>query len=223
VTRERAPQRTLLRLALGPEGQPYADVLGRAPGRGVYVRCDPDVVRRALSPKGVGRAFRGRAKALEPAEIEALLRDAVERLEQRIVEMTGIARRAGLLELGMDPVLRALATGSAGWLVLVTRDLGPSSTRKIESAVANAGARARVIRVGTKETLGSRLGRSEVGVVAIRPSRHAERMASEADRWRALLGEGAHGPEIPLTDPGHPEQSVGGETSGERGAAGEVK
>ena len=35
VTRERAPQRALLRLALGPSGEAYVDVLGRAPGRGV--------------------------------------------------------------------------------------------------------------------------------------------------------------------------------------------
>lgn len=227
VTRARAPQRSLLRLALGPDGQPYADVLGRAPGRGVYVTCAPDVLRKALGPKGIGRAFRGRAKALDAEAVEGLLEDTTARLEARLVELTGLARRAGALELGMDPVLRALSSATGpGWVVVVTRDLGAASLRKIEAAIAATNGRARVIRVGTKDVLGSRLGRNEVGVLAVRPSQHAERLASEADRWRGLLGEvgeGAPDPEIPLTDAGNKEQSVGDETSGERGAAGEVK
>lgn len=220
LTRARAPQRALLRLALGPEGEPYVDLIGRAPGRGVYIKCEPEVFRRAMSPKGLGRVFRGRAKALEPAAVEAALEDTIRRLEARIVEMVGIARRAGLLELGMDPALRALE--AAGGLLLLAEDLGAASARKIRAAAERAPG-IRVIHVATKERLGSMLGRVEVGVVAIRPSRHADRMASEADRWRALRGDDAASPEIPLTDPGHPEQSVGGADGGEHGAAGEVK
>ncbi len=125
VTRERVPQRALLRLALGPSGEGYVDVLGRAPGRGVYVTCDPEVLRQALSPKGLGRAFRGRAKPVDKETIEDMLQEAVTRLESRLLEMAGIARRAGLLELGMDCVLRAIsAPGSKPWLVVTAADFG---------------------------------------------------------------------------------------------------
>lgn len=227
VTRERVPQHAMLRLALGPGGEAYVDVLGRAPGRGVYVTCDPEVLRRALSPKGLGRAFRGRAQPVASETIENMVQDAVARLEGRILEMTGIARRAGLLELGMDSVVRALAGPVVGpWLVLTAVDFGASSARKVAETVAAAQARGnpvRVIHLSTKQDLGSTLGRQEVGVLAIRPSRHADRMLSEAARWLALRGEPAKSPEIPLTDVGHGEQSKGGSMIGTNGAAGEVK
>lgn len=227
VTRERVPQRALLRLALGPSGEAYVDVLGRAPGRGVYVTCDPEVLRQALSPKGLGRAFRGRAKPVDQQTIETMLQEAVTRLESRLLEMAGIARRAGLLELGMDCVLRAVsAPGSKPWLVITAVDFGASSVRKVTDAVAAAQGRGnpmRVIRLSSKQDIGSKLGRQEVGVIAIRPSRHADRMLSEAARWLALKGESSKSPEIPLTDVGHGEQSKGGSMIGTHGAAGEVK
>lgn len=214
VTRQRAPQAELLRIALGPDGAPYVDVIGRAPGRGVYVSPEPEVFRKALSPKGIGRTFRGKVRPVPAEEIERLLADAVERLEARIVEMLGIARRAGLLELGMDPTARALAGANlAGWLVIRAEDLGDASARKLDELLAAAAARGapvRVIRVGKKQDLGSRLGRTEVGVIAMRPSRHTDRVMAEADRWSSLGGSGGTHPEIPLTGTRQGAQSKGG-------------
>ncbi len=226
VTRERVAQHELLRLALGPDGEPYMDVLGRAPGRGVYVTCEPQILRDALSPKGLGRAFRGRAQPVSTIQIEEMVQDAIARMQSRILEMTGIARRAGLLELGMDPVVRALkAAPSGAWLILSATDFGAASLRKLQDAVTNAKGRGlgvQSIRLGTKQDFGSRLGRGDVGVIAIRPSRHADRMTSEVARWLALRGESSKSPEIPLTDEGHGEQSKGGSVGGTLGVEGEV-
>lgn len=226
VTRQTVPQHALLRLALGPDGEPYVDVLGRAPGRGVYVTCEPQLLRDALSPKGLGRAFRGRAQPVPTTRIEEMIQDAIARMQSRILEMMGIARRAGLLEVGMDPVLRALkAAPSGAFIILSATDFGAASTRKLQGAVANAKGRGlgvQSIHLGSKQDFGSRLGRGDVGVVAIRPSRHAGRMTSEVARWLALRGESSKSPEIPLTDEGHGEQSKGGSVAGTSGVEGEV-
>jgi ribosomal protein L7Ae-like RNA K-turn-binding protein len=180
-------------------------VIGRAPGRGVYVLPEPEVFRRALSPKGIGRTFRGKVRPIPPEAVEAMLQDAVARLEARILDMIGIGRRAGLLELGMDPVARALTGANlSGWLVFLAEDVGPSTGRKLEELVARAearGAPVRVIRVGKKQDLGTRLGRDDVGVIAMRPSRHTDRLAREADRWSALGGQPGPGPELEVPPP----------------------
>jgi len=116
--------------------------------------------------------------------------------------------------LGMDPVLRALAGPNLlGWLVIRADDLGEASTRKLDehlAAAATRGTEVRVIRVGKKQDLGSRLGRTEVGVIAMRPSRHTDRVMAEADRWLALGGRAATHPEIPLTGTRQGAQSKGG-------------
>ena len=98
VSRRRAPRSTLLRLSLGTEGRPYVDILGREPDRGIYVA--PESLGQALSPKGLKRVFGGKARALEPDEIQALLEGTVGRLEARMLELLGLARRAGGVEIG---------------------------------------------------------------------------------------------------------------------------
>lgn len=191
VSRERRPQRALIRLVLSPEGVPAVDLRGKAPGRGIYITATPQTFREALSKKGVGRAFRGRARAPEPEAVEALLAETLERLEARIIEMVGIGRRAGILALGMDLVRGLLREAPEGTVVLRATDMGAASARRLDEAIAAAratGADFRQIEVGSKTTLGSGLGRTEVGVVALRPSRHAQRLVEEADRWASLSG-----------------------------------
>src|SRR5687767_2720275 len=106
MTRARANKAELFRLALDPNGKPFVDLLARAPGRGVYV--SPASLRDALQSKGLDRVFKGKAKKLSPEEIEAVVNETIRRLEARIVELVGLARRAGVAELGMDAVLRSL-------------------------------------------------------------------------------------------------------------------
>src|SRR5687768_13465124 len=103
-TKARAPKEELLRMALDPDGKPFVDLLARAPGRGVYV--SPASLESALSPKGLDKVFKGKAKKLSQEEIEAMVRGTADRLEARIVELLGLARRAGELQLGTDAVLR---------------------------------------------------------------------------------------------------------------------
>ena len=164
VSRERADKTSLLRLVLDPDGFPFVDVLGRAPGRGVYVA--PQELEQALSSKGLARAFRGKAKGLAPAEVNALVEATRSRLEERLVEMVGLARRAGQLALGMDATLSRLASSAQGTVVLTAIDFSERSTQRIQEAISKTEG-ASWIRASTTERLGRALGRETVGVVAV--------------------------------------------------------
>lgn len=81
--KERAPQRTLLRVAL-VDGKPVADPRRRLPGRGGYVHRDPACVRLAEAQGGFARAFR--ARLVPPAVLtnaEELVRQDRGREEHR--------------------------------------------------------------------------------------------------------------------------------------------
>ena len=177
MTRDRAKKEELFRLALDPDGKPFVDLLARAPGRGMYV--SPASLRDALQPKGLDRVFKGKAKKLSEEEIEAMLRDTAARLEARIVELCGLARRAGVLELGMDSVVRSLVDAP---IVVVARDASDRTVHRVEESLGSA----TLVRASTKQELGRLLGRDEVGVVSVHPSKLADRISAESRRLAGL-------------------------------------
>ena len=191
VTRDRLPKEGLVRLVLDPEGAVGIDLLDRAPGRGVYVRADRATVARALSPKGIGKTFRGRARSMTPDQVEALLEETVARLEDRLVELVSIARRAQTAAVGMDAVLEALGRNPPAPVVLATRDVSERSLRRVKSGIQNGGREPSSTTIVvpltvSKADLGSKLGRKDTGVVAIRPSALASRIVAEAARRDGL-------------------------------------
>jgi uncharacterized protein len=72
--RGRAPKRSLLRLAVDPDGTVTVDASGRHPGRGAYVHRDRSCMEAALAHGALVRALRARA-APDPA---ARLRQQIE-------------------------------------------------------------------------------------------------------------------------------------------------
>ena len=184
VSRQRLPKAALVRLVLDGEGTAGIDLLDRAPGRGVYVQADRATLTKALSGKGIGRTFRGRARPMTPEQVERLLDDAVERLEHRIVELVTIARRAQVAALGMDAVLLALSETPPAPVVVTAGDVSERSRRRVWE---NAGPTTRFVELTIdKMDFGSKLGRRDVGVVAIRPSALATRIVAEAGRREGL-------------------------------------
>jgi uncharacterized protein len=186
LTRARAPKDSLLRLALDPDGKPFVDLLARAPGRGVYVSAEN--LRKALEPKGLKMVFKGKAAALSREEVEARVEGTAHRLVARIVELIGLARRAGELELGIDTVLRALE-GRMASTVVVALDASDRTVRKVEDSLGEA----TLVRASTKEELGRLLGRDEVGVVAVHPGKLADRISDESLRLAGLTSSRAEG------------------------------
>ena len=149
-----------------------------------------DALAQALSPKGLGRAFRGAAKPLSQTESQALLKETEARLRARLLELISLARRAGVLEIGMDAVISAIKTSGQGLVVVVAKDQSDRSLRMIRSALGDT----ELIQTASKQELGACLGRELVGVVAVRPSKLSARITGEAARLAGFEESGQSGP-----------------------------
>lgn len=109
---ESQPKAGLIRFCVGPDGQIVPDILGRLPGRGIYVTAD-----RALIDKAAKKGLFARA-ARQPVKVLDGLADLVEQLLlQRVVELLSMARKAGDAVMGYEKVKDWLAKGQAATLI----------------------------------------------------------------------------------------------------------
>jgi predicted RNA-binding protein YlxR (DUF448 family) len=112
VTGESQPKAGLVRFGLGPESQVVPDVLGRLPGRGMYVVADRAAIEKAAS-KGLFARAAKQAVIVPPA-----LADDVERqLARRVVDLISLARKAGAAVAGFEKVKDWLTKGQARILI----------------------------------------------------------------------------------------------------------
>jgi predicted RNA-binding protein YlxR (DUF448 family) len=109
---ESQPKAGLVRFCVGPDGQIVPDILGRLPGRGIYVAAD-----RALIDKAAKKGLFARA-ARQPVKVPDGLADLVEELlAQRVVDLLSMARKAGDAVMGYEKVKDWLAKGQAATLI----------------------------------------------------------------------------------------------------------
>ena len=109
---ESQPKAGLVRFCVGPDGQIVPDILGRLPGRGIYVTAD-----RALIDKAAKKGLFARA-ARQPVKVPDGLADLVEELlAQRVVDLLSKARKAGDAVMGYEKVKDWLAKGQAATLI----------------------------------------------------------------------------------------------------------
>ena len=107
VSGDSQPKGGLIRFVLGPEGQVVPDILGKLPGRGIYVAAD-----RAALDKASKGAFSRAAKA--PATVPEGLAAEVERqLARRVIDLVSMTRKAGAAVAGFEKVKDWLAAGRA--------------------------------------------------------------------------------------------------------------
>ncbi len=152
-----------MRLVCDDEGSVWPDVRQKAPGRGAYV-CWGECLER-LRDKHLRAAWKGRARALEPA------RALRQRLAVALWEMCRqyVRRRRGALDVGRDAVMRRLWE-DAPVLVLLAENAGQALRRQIEDACARraqAGREVALHRAGPAELLARLLEREKVSVLAM--------------------------------------------------------
>src|SRR6056297_655489 len=116
VTGETAPKSGLIRFVVGPDGGIVPDILGKLPGRGIYVTADRAVIE-AVKPAQFARAAKGKVT------LPAGLADEIERqLVRRVVEAISLARKAGLSVCGFEKVKGWLAGGATVRALLQASD-----------------------------------------------------------------------------------------------------
>lgn len=167
------------------EGQPVITDAGGpvSPGRGAHV-CIARACIFSLGNKSLSRAFR---ESIRDVDAEAFAAQGRALAEKRLLASLGLARRAGVVKVGLDTVLAAAGDGagstksastSTKFLVVAATDLAPRSERQL--------AKLQPWRLVDAVTLGSAMGMGRVGVAALPPGRHAQKVGFWARVYREL-------------------------------------
>lgn len=192
LTGERAGRDTLIRLALGPEGQVLPDVRAKAPGRGAWIgvsRAELEIALAKGKLKGVlTRAFKTGAFTLSP-DLPALL---AAQLERQLLDRLGLEARAGNVVIGHERIDKAARSGQLH-LLLHAADAGADGSRKLDQAwrvgsdAEGSGQRGVAVPLA-RAILSMALGRENVVHIGITDPGAAGRLRSALDRWLHYIG-----------------------------------
>lgn len=192
LTGDRADPETLIRLAIGPDGQVLPDIRAKAPGRGAWIGVSRAELETAMA-KGklrgaLARAYKDGALAI-PDDLPALIEDG---LRRALLDRLGLEARASLLLTGSEKIDVACRKGQVR-LLLHAADAALDGNRKLDQA----------LRVGTeaegtdlagitlpvdREALSMAMGRDNVVHVAVTDSRAASRLRAAIGRLESYLG-----------------------------------
>ena len=192
---EHGTRESLIRLALGPDGQVAPDVRARAPGRGAWIGVDRAALEAALAKgklKGaLARAFKTGEIAI-PEDLGARIEGA---LRQAALDRLGLEARASNLLLGSERIETAARRGQVAMLIHAA-DASTEGRRKLDQAwrvgraAEGSGAQGLVFPEG-RAILSLALGRENVVHVAIIDRAAAARVNDALGRWRAFIGRDA--------------------------------
>ena len=117
--REKRDKKDLLRVVRTPEGQLVLDATGKKSGRGAYVCRDPQCLKKARKSRALDRML----EVSIPDEVyEALERaDGNGSMTEHILSMIGLAKKAGQVAIGEEPVGSAARAKDAR-VILVAQD-----------------------------------------------------------------------------------------------------
>jgi predicted RNA-binding protein YlxR (DUF448 family) len=176
ATGESGPTDRLIRFVLGPEAVVVPDLAAKLPGRGVWLTAERALVDRAVAKKLFSRAFKAQATA--PGD----LADRLEALlSQRLIDVIGLARKAGQAVTGFEKVRARLKEGAAGALVQASDGAADGKAKLARMAGGVA-----VIEVLNSTELGLAFGRDFAIHAALDRGGFADRVIGEAARLGGL-------------------------------------
>ena len=169
------PKYGLIRFVAGPDGVVVPDVLGKLPGRGVYVAADKAALQRAVDKNLFARGLK--QKVTVPPDIT----DAVERqLARRVIDLISLARKSGAAVAGYEKVKAWLDREDAEVLI---QAIDGSGRGKSKLSTPHFG---RYIGWLTADELGMAFGRETVIHAALASGGLGKRVVEEAQRLRGM-------------------------------------
>lgn len=183
ATREVLPKAQMIRFVSGPDGQIVPDILGKLPGRGIWVKADRAALEKAASK---GLFARGAKTAVQvPSD---LVVEVEKQLARRVVDLISLARKSGNAVAGYEKVKDWLGKDVAE--VLVQASDG-SERGKSKLSTPQGGS---FIGWLTADELGLAFGRQTAIHGALGAGGLTSRVVEEAQRLKAIRGfEGGRG------------------------------
>lgn len=173
--------REMIRFVVGPDNTVFPDILGKLPGRGVWVSSTREDMDVAINKGGFKRGFKGNVKVPDDliAQVEAGLR-------KHTLSLMGMAKKSGKLFIGFDQVMVAARTDALGWRIEASdgaagsrgkiRTLSKAVAREVELKLP------RVVGCFNSEELGAIVGRETLIHCAVPHGRIAKSLGVSARR-----------------------------------------
>ncbi len=178
------PKYGLVRFVIGPDNQVVPDILGKLPGRGMYVSADRAAIEKA-SKKGL---FARSAKASVQAP-EGLADEVERQLARRVVDLISLQRKAGKAVAGFEKVKNWLQMEEAEVLIQAVDGSGRGKTKLSTPHYGS------YIGWLTSDELGLAFGRQTVIHGALASGGLTKRVVEEAQRLKGVRvkeGGGGH-------------------------------
>ncbi|WP_097031027.1 RNA-binding protein [Cereibacter ovatus] len=179
ATGESQPKAGLIRFGLGPDAQVVPDVLGRLPGRGMYVSADRKAIEKAAAKGLFARAAR------QPVKVPDGLVDLVEaQLARRVIDLISLARKAGEAVAGYEKVKDWLSKDEAKVLIQAS-----DGSERGKSKLHPPEGKRSFIGCLTARELGLAFGREHAIHGALAAGGLTTRVVEEAARLAGLRGQ----------------------------------
>jgi len=175
ATGEVQPKYGLVRFVAGPDGQVVPDILGKLPGRGVYVAADRAALTRAVDKKLFARGLK------QAVQVPVGLVDEVEKqLVARVVALISLARKSGKAVTGYEKVKGWLSMEEAEVLI---QAVDGSGRGKSKLSTPHFGS---YIGWLTADELGMAFGRQTVVHAALASGGLTKRVVEDAQRLQGM-------------------------------------
>lgn len=194
---------SMIRLALGPEGQIAPDVRAKAPGRGAWLGVARAELEQAMEKgqlkAGLARSFRLPGIAIPDDLAEGI--DAA--LRHELLHRLGLEARASNIVTGSEKIDVAARRGQLH-LLLHAGDAAPDGCRKLDQAwrvgrMSEGSGEAGISLFLDRHALSGALGRDNVVHIGVTDARAAQRIVSLLDRWQCYRGCAIGGPAEPAS------------------------
>lgn len=186
VTGEVQPKAGLIRFVIGPDNQVVPDILGKLPGRGIYVTADRTILEQARK----GQFSRSAKQAVTVPD--GLLDEVERQIARRTVDLIALTRKAGRAVCGFEKVKGWLAGGERVRVLVQASDGSERGKTKLWTPEG-----ARYFGCLTSAELGLAFGRQSVIHGALATGGLSDRVVEEATKLRGLRegngGDGASG------------------------------
>ncbi|MEM9433504.1 MAG: RNA-binding protein [Pseudomonadota bacterium] len=168
----------MVRFVIGPDGQVVADVYGKLPGRGLWVRADTGALQTAIKKNAFSRAAKTHVSVPE-----GLLSQTETALARRLIDLISLARKAGQAVAGFEKVKGWLETDRARVLIQAS-DGSERGKGKLHSPPGKD------VFVGclTAQELGLAFGRESVIHGALTAGGLSKQVIAEAKRLKGVRG-----------------------------------
>ncbi|WP_299563116.1 RNA-binding protein [uncultured Sulfitobacter sp.] len=171
ATGEVQPKHGLIRFVIGPEDQVVPDILGKLPGRGIWVSADRAALKTAMK-KGL---FSRSAK--QPVKVpDDLVCEVEKQLARRVVDLISMQRKAGKAVAGYEKVKGWLQTEEAEVLIQAVDGSGRGKSKLSTPHYGH------YIGCLTADELGLAFGRQTVIHGALASGGLTQRVVEEAHR-----------------------------------------